>query len=183
MITLLLQPHVGQHLYLMLYAPRSSGCHPSSQRSGERTVDGKLRVFSEADPERPLERLRVTAELVQASGPTLRIEGGGEQASYEVLLVTELGHGVGLLTSGPRKEPLEIELRELFFLSSEPGSGIALWQVLAQAADTGATRGYLEIRALGPTAEGAIVAASPWIELSWPRGVRDVLLPREVFGE
>jgi len=142
----------------------------------------------------------ISASLLTEPGPTFQFTGSFPGARFEVLCFTELGYGVGLF-GGPKQRgameavaPDEVvplpfgghaSLRELLML--EPGGtgtgGPQLYEVIALAADFGATEAYLEFRAVDD-ARGKLdrpVGASKWIHLVWGPELRDAVLPFDGF--
>ena len=132
------------------------------------------------------EVLVVSDRLTDEPGPLLQVSGAPVGARLEVLFVTEMGYVVGLVGAAPT-EGLVLSLRELLFLEdrADAGGAIALWQVLAQAADLGAREAWIEVRAVAGDAaasRGRPLAATRWVRVVWDGAVRDVLLPRDAFG-
>lgn len=118
-----------------------------------------------------LERLELDERALLARedrSPRVRIAGGPGGASLEVVLFTELGYEPFELGPLDGAGAGSFSLMQLLVSSN----GVcALAELLAQAADLGATRAYLELRARA--AEGEVRAASRWIELVWPPGLRE----------
>ncbi|MDF1798870.1 MAG: hypothetical protein P1V81_06820 [Planctomycetota bacterium] len=146
-----------------------------------------------------IEELHLGAELLTEPGPLLHCEGYFPGARFEALLFTEQGYGVGLFGGPKRGGAMEapsageaappfggaISLRELLQLTplGTGTGGPPLFEVVALAADLGATEGYLELRATddarGKT--NRAVGASQWIHLTWDPELRDVLKPWDSF--
>jgi hypothetical protein len=94
----------------------------------------------------------------------LALEGGTPLAVLEALVVTEHGYepfSLGALDPQGRWQGSLVEL-----LRATNGA-VAAGGVLAQAADLGARRAYLELRSLDE--QGHVRASGPWIELRWSR--------------
>jgi len=89
----------------------------------------------------------------------------------EVVAYTELGYASALL-GGPGSGETSL----MRILSAADTSRVAtIGDALLQARDVGATRAFLELRAVG--AEGALLAASPWIEVAWDPALRNPARP------
>ena len=146
-----------------------------------------------------IEELHLGAELLTEPGPLLHCEGYFPGARFEALLFTEQGYGVGLFGGLRRGGAMEapaageaappfggaIALRDLLQLTplGAGTGGVPLYEVVAMAADLGATEGYLELRATDD-ARGKIdraVGASQWIHLTWDPELRDVMKPWDSF--
>jgi hypothetical protein len=125
----------------------------------------------------PAEELWVDAGLVApqlpGTGPEVWLRPPGQPGQLEALLITELGYGGALWQAAPfgSETDWKLPLRELLLSQGQ----FRLLDVLAQAADFGADRAYLELRWLD--ASGSPVAVAPWIPLRWPRELRNLLLP------
>ena len=130
------------------------------------------------DPDRP--------QVAADAGPRLVLPGTPQGARLELLVVTERGYGVarhggtvpGTGVDGP------VLLLELLAapLDGAPTDAVPvqrLADVLAWAADLGATEAWLELRLLG--AGDAVLGVSPWLPLTWDPGLRDHLLPKDSF--
>lgn len=115
----------------------------------------------------------LAAPQPSGQGPEVWLQVPEPAGRLELVLVTELGYGSApWLPSAPAPgAEWRLPLRDLLLAQGQT----RLLDVLAQAADFGAERAFLELRWLDPT--GVPVAVAPWIELRWPRAVRDLLLP------
>lgn len=118
-----------------------------------------------------LERLSIDERALLAEvdrSPRLRLAGAPGGARLEAVLFTELGY-----------EPFELGPLALdgagsfsvMQLLTRSNVVATLADLLAQTADLGGTRAYLELRAYG--AQGEVRAASRWIELDWPPELRE----------
>ncbi len=93
--------------------------------------------------------------------PRIHVAGAPHGARLEVVAFTELGY------EPARLAPAEISLMRLLASSNGVAS---IGETLRQAADVGATRAYLEFRAVGN--DGELLAASPWVEVVWDPALR-----------
>jgi len=149
----------------------------SSQRPPARALrpDGSLRPWEDLAP--PALRLLVDGAPATAlvlgedvltegtSLPLLRVEGADPGTRLEWIAYTELGYEPAAWCEVGSSQPA-VSLRDLLLL----GNGrVSLGQALLLSADSGAERGYLELRALD--ADGVVLASSAWIELTWPRSL------------
>jgi hypothetical protein len=91
---------------------------------------------------------------------------GPAGARLEAVIASEIGYEPFALGTLAADGSASISLRDLLARSNGTFSGGG---VLQQAADLGAERAYLELRALGPDARP--VAASRWLEVTWPRAL------------
>lgn len=121
--------------------------------------------------------LSVDESLLLAPGQAdpsakLLLRASADVHAWELLLISELGYQVaGLPAAGGRQ--LEISLRDALMSAGR----VPLWMALAQAADFGADRAYLEFRALDAKRQPIFV--SRWIGLTWSPELRDVVYPLE----
>lgn len=151
-------------------APRADG---SIWPADDRPLAPLLAVRRE-DPEAPLPgdgSLRLDARAFPSGEdrtPRLELSGGPPSAALEVLVVTELGYEPIPLPPLDGAGTARVTLREL--LAGTNGVAAA-GQLLQQAADLGATVGWLELRALGPQRE--LLAASEWIRVEWAPDLLD----------
>jgi hypothetical protein len=124
------------------------------------------------------ERLWVEPTVQRSPPPRIEIVDPGS-VWIEVLLATDLGH-----QSAPVARFAETgaaSLREIL-LSPVGSGGILLWQALAQSADLGSTRAFLELRAHA-SAEAALAGATPaavsrWIALEWNSSLREKMFEK-----
>jgi hypothetical protein len=113
----------------------------------------------------PLTRLEVDERILpepEDRSPRILVAGVPADARLEGVLYCELGYEPLPLGTPGADGARTLSLRELMASTNGIATG---GQVLAQAADLGARRAYLELRALG--ARGEVLAASSWIELVW----------------
>ena len=101
------------------------------------------------------------------TSPRIQVHGHFPDAYLDFVLYTELGYEPAPWRAAGEAEVHEISLVELGRLQSDmavatPGA------VLQQTADFGATRAYLEVRAVR-IADGKVLAASPLLLLAWER--------------
>ena len=91
--------------------------------------------------------------------------GADGATGVEVLVYTEFGYEVA-----PWPAPLTphgggpVSTASLMGVLASGNGRATLGQALIQAADLGAARAFLEVRAVGGQ---ELVAASPWLELTW----------------
>jgi hypothetical protein len=124
------------------------------------------------------ERLWVEPSVQRSPPPRIELVDPGT-AWIEVLLSTDLGY-----QSAPVAQFAQTgaaSLREIL-LAPVGGGGLLLWQVLAQSADLGSTRAFLELRAHA-SAQAAAAGASPaavsrWIALEWNSALREKMFEK-----
>lgn len=145
--------------------PRIGGARPDAPigwTSSERTSDGAVPVD-----------MRIAA-VGHDTSPRIIFTGGDRGTILVVVLYTEMGYESARWREAGEGRTHEISLRELAALNQgcvgTPG------QVLLQTADLGATRAYLEVRALRST-DGSMMAASDWIPLVWDAGLHRTMGP------
>jgi hypothetical protein len=121
--------------------------------------------------------LELDLDVARGGGPVLEVRGAYPGCSLEALVYTDLGYEVGTLGPLSAGEPgsedggdaapvVRLSLGAILRASEVA----ALSAALLQAADLGATRAYLELRAVADGAGGARrppVAASAMIPLVW----------------
>ncbi len=114
---------------------------------------------------------RFEAETAHLSWPAQLPAG-----ALELVLATELGYEPAPWFADAQSAPRSASLRSAL-LAHVPGGGLALWQVLAQAADVGAEHAYLQVRVRAADAAplDAPVAASGWLRLEWRPQMRRAL--------
>jgi len=115
--------------------------------------------------------LRVDAEVAREPDRTLRLVLRSAAPAFEIVLYTELGYEPALVLASelPAAEGgRALSLRALFLRSN---SRVTMGETLAQVADLGATRAYLELRELDE--RGEPTAVSDWIELVWAPDLLD----------
>jgi hypothetical protein len=100
--------------------------------------------------------------------PRLGVRGRFPGALLLVVLYTEMGYESAFWSVAGEEDYRELSLRELTDLKE--GCVGTPAQVLVQTADLGATRAYLELRAIDADS-GALLAASDWLPLVWERGL------------
>jgi hypothetical protein len=126
---------------------------------------------AETEDGAPLARLVLDERSFFAAedrSPRLSVSGGSPGATLEGLWISELGYEPVLLGVLDESGALELSLMQLLLR----GNGVVVSaEVLFQAADLGATRAYLELRAVAPS--GEVRAASRWIELVWAAELRE----------
>jgi len=109
-----------------------------------------------------------SAEVAQLGWPADLPAG-----ELELVLATELGYEPATWFADAQRAPRGASLRDAL-LAHVPGGGLALWQVLAQAADVGADCAYLQLRVRAASAPptAAPLAASGWLRLEWNEALR-----------
>ncbi len=110
-------------------------------------------------------------------GAPLRVTGCPPDAFLEFATFTEMGYEPAAWEPTGEGGEHRINLREVLLRSN---GNVSVGGTLLTSADVGATRAYLEVRAFD--AAGKIVAASNWIEVTWPpelvsKGARLLLAP------
>lgn len=104
--------------------------------------------------------------------PVLEVLGSFPGASFELVLYTELGYEPVPWPAAAAESRRSLSLRQALLCTGF----VSLGEALILTADLGATRAYLEVRAVG--ADGAVLAASEWIELVWEPDLLAHLPPR-----
>jgi len=94
--------------------------------------------------------------------PTIDVSGSFPGAHFELIVYTEMGYEPAPWPGDTAPELRRLSLMEALACSNGTAT---IGQTLAQAADVGATRAYLEIRVV--SASGELLAASPWLALTW----------------
>jgi hypothetical protein len=127
------------------------------------------------------ERLWIEPGRTLAPPPRIEIHGAGP-TWIEAVLVTDLGYQAAPIAAfavPPTHGRATASLRDVLMAPVGSG-GILLWQALAQSADLGATRAFLELRRhTAPKlaqSGGAPQAISRWIPLEWSPALRDRML-------
>ncbi len=111
-------------------------------------------------------------DVGEDTSPRFEIHGRFPDAWFEFVLYTELGYEPAPWRVAGDAEVHAITLRELCALSEEVVARPA--EVLFQTADFGATRAWLEVRAVRIT-DGVVLATSPFLALEWDADVLDRL--------
>ncbi|NOT30225.1 MAG: hypothetical protein HOP15_07240 [Planctomycetes bacterium] len=155
---------------------------PGRERSAlvEARADGSLWPLDDPLPvvplavlgagETPLVRVVLDERVLLAAedrSPRLTLRGAPAGAALEGLLISELGYEPLPLGAFDGTGAVTVSLMQLLARSNAVAAG---GQILAHAADLGARRAYLELRALGP--DGEPLAGSRWIELTWSAELR-----------
>lgn len=134
-------------------------------------ADGSLWPWSDAPATGRIEvrhegeRLAVDERAFLApvdESPMIEVRGSFPDARFELVVYTELGYEPAPWNADASADRRSLSLMRALACSNGTAT---LGQALAQAADVGATRAYLEVRAV--SAAGELLAASPWIELVW----------------
>jgi hypothetical protein len=126
-------------------------------------VTARLTLLDEEG--RALSRLELDERARSAPedrSPRVVVAGGESGAPLELLIASEIGYEpfpAGVLDDGGRATFSAMQLLAA-------ANGVAsVAQLLAQTADLGGERAYVELRALAP--EGAVRASSGWLDLGW----------------